>query len=303
MARSPNPKEKEAIKLYKQGMKLKDIADQLELPQGTIRRWKSEHDWDSENEQNKANIRKRKSERSEKKKNIVEKAIEETLDNDELTEKQRLFCVYYVQSFNATQSYINAYNCDYNTANTNGPRLLVNACVREEIRKLKEIKKQTIMLDADDLVEIQMRIAFGNIGDYTMFGRKEKPIWSEDEDGNPVPVIDPDTGKQKIVHYNIVKLKESSMADMRLIKSVKEGKDGISIQIEDRQKAIDWLTKYFELMPADRRKADFDMKKLEMDMLKLELSQKESQQTEIENDGFLECLNDAAGDVWKDENV
>lgn len=40
-------------------MKLIDIARQLELPEGTVRRWKSTHDWESERSDNKANVRKR----------------------------------------------------------------------------------------------------------------------------------------------------------------------------------------------------------------------------------------------------
>jgi uncharacterized protein YjcR len=48
MARAPDERYDQAIKLYKQGMKLVDIASQLNLPEGTVRRWKSTHKWDSE---------------------------------------------------------------------------------------------------------------------------------------------------------------------------------------------------------------------------------------------------------------
>jgi uncharacterized protein YjcR len=39
---------KKAFELYKKGLKLKEIADKLNVPNGTIRRWKSTHNWDSE---------------------------------------------------------------------------------------------------------------------------------------------------------------------------------------------------------------------------------------------------------------
>ena len=61
MARSPNEKAEEARKLYKGGMKLVEIASQLEVPAGTVRRWKSTYDWDNERSDYKAN----ESERSE----------------------------------------------------------------------------------------------------------------------------------------------------------------------------------------------------------------------------------------------
>lgn len=48
MARSPNQKAEKARELYKGGMKLVEIASQLEVPAGTVRRWKSTYHWDSE---------------------------------------------------------------------------------------------------------------------------------------------------------------------------------------------------------------------------------------------------------------
>ena len=41
-------------------MKLVEIASQLSLPEGTVRRWKCTHKWDSERSDKKANVRKRK---------------------------------------------------------------------------------------------------------------------------------------------------------------------------------------------------------------------------------------------------
>ncbi len=48
MARAPNEKLEKAYELYKQGLKLVEIASQLNLPPGTVRRWKSTHKWDNE---------------------------------------------------------------------------------------------------------------------------------------------------------------------------------------------------------------------------------------------------------------
>jgi len=48
LARAPNEKLEKAYELYKQGLKLVEIASQLNLPPGTVRRWKSTHKWDNE---------------------------------------------------------------------------------------------------------------------------------------------------------------------------------------------------------------------------------------------------------------
>ena len=61
MARAPDPRIEKAKAMYLEGMKLVEIASQLNLPEGTVRRWKSTHKW--ENERSDKN-----SERSEKRK-------------------------------------------------------------------------------------------------------------------------------------------------------------------------------------------------------------------------------------------
>ena len=61
MPRAPDERVSKAKELYKTGMKLVEIASQLNLPPGTVRRWKSTYEWDSERSE-------KKSERSNRKK-------------------------------------------------------------------------------------------------------------------------------------------------------------------------------------------------------------------------------------------
>lgn len=61
MARAPDERYEPAKTMFLQGMKLVEIASQLNLPEGTVRRWKSTHKWESERSD-------KISERSEKKK-------------------------------------------------------------------------------------------------------------------------------------------------------------------------------------------------------------------------------------------
>ncbi len=62
MPKAKNAKADEALALYQQGFKLVEIAKKLELPEGTVRRWKSTYKWsERESERSeKANVRKRK---------------------------------------------------------------------------------------------------------------------------------------------------------------------------------------------------------------------------------------------------
>lgn len=60
MARAPDARIEQARAMYLNGRKLVEIASQLNLPEGTVRRWKCTHKWDSERSD-------KKSERSERK--------------------------------------------------------------------------------------------------------------------------------------------------------------------------------------------------------------------------------------------
>lgn len=244
MAAKKNPLSDKAYEMYKQGMKLIDIAAELDVPPGTVRRWKSTHGWDSERSES-------KSERSDKKgaekKTVIDDGTKGTLQNNDLTPEWQMFCIYYSRTFNAAQSYQKVYGCSYESAIANGSRLLTNAKVRAEIERLKEIKRQQIIASADDIVELQMRIAFGDIGMALGFGQDDMEL----KDGSTVKV-------------NVMRLKESVQVDTQLIQSVTEGKGGVSITMKDSQKAIDWLTKYFLMHPESKYRAEYERKRAEV---------------------------------------
>jgi len=245
VAAKKNPLSEKAYEMYKQGMKLVDIAAELNVPPGTVRRWKSTHGWDSERSGS-------RSERSDKekaeKKPVVDDGTKETLQNNDLTPEQQMFCIYYSRTFNAAQSYQKAYGCSYQTAMVNGCLLLRNTKVRAEIERLKELKRQQIVTGTEDIVELQMRIAFADIGNYLSFGQKE--------------ITDPDTDETYMI--STVDLRESKDTDTQLIQEVKRGKDGVSVKLADKQKAIDWLTKYFLMHPESKYKAEYERKRAEV---------------------------------------
>ena len=284
MVAKKNPLIDKAYDLYKSGMKLVDIASQLNCSSATIRTWKNRYKWDeNENETfQKKNETKRNV--SRKKTVLIDDGTRETLQNEDLTPEQQMFCIYYIRTFNATQSYQKAYRCNYESALCAGPRLLGNVRVKAEIERLREIKRQQIVAGTDDIVELQMRIAFADIGNYMSFGQKE--------------IEDSETGIEYMV--NTVDLKESKNVDTQIIQEVKQGRNGVSIKLADRQKAIDWLTRYFEMNPTDRHRKEFDKRKLDLELLKLEMHTKESADNTPEQDNFLDALNASAQEVWSD---
>lgn len=271
---------------YMAGMKYKDIAEKYGTTINTVKSWKKRYGWNREEGAHKSEKGAHtKSKGAPTAAVPIDDGTKETLQNDELTPEQQMFCIYYSRTFNATQSYLNAYGCSYESAMVEGSKSLRKPKIRAEIERLKEIKRQQIVTGTDDIVELQMRIAFADIGNYMSFGQKE--------------IEDPETGIEYMV--STVDLKESQNTDTQIIQEVKRGKDGISIKLADRQKAIDWLTTFFEMNPSDKHRKEFDKRKLDLELLKLEMQTKEGSDDMPEKDNFLDALNASAQEVWSDD--
>lgn len=61
MPKAKNPKANKAEALFREGLKLIEIAKQLDVPAGTVRRWKNTYGWQSErSDKKKSNVRKRR---------------------------------------------------------------------------------------------------------------------------------------------------------------------------------------------------------------------------------------------------
>lgn len=279
MARSPNEKAEKARKLYKDGMKLVEIADQLKVPAGTVRRWKSTYHWDDEHQSERSE---KKSERSESKKNVTKKAVadevKQVIQNTDLTDKQQLFCVYYIRCFNATKAYQKAYGCGYTTAVTNGPALLGNTRIKEEILRLKQKRLNREFLSESDIFQKYMDIAFADVTDFMEFGNED------------VDVI-LDTGERKTITVSHVNIKNDADVDGTIISEVSKGKDGVKIKLADRMKALQWLSDHMDLATEKQR--------AEIALLKAKVQTDDGEETA--DDGFLDALNGTAAEDWGNE--
>lgn len=263
MARAPDKRIEQAKAMYLKGIKLVEIASQLNLPEGTVRRWKSTHKWDTERSD-------KKSERSEKKKvkkkKAAESEVEQVIENPDLTDKQRLFCICYIRSFNATKAYQKAYEVDYLTAAANGPRMLGNARVKKEILRLKQERLNREFLSESDIFQKYMDIAFADITDYLEFGTEEAPVIAMN---GPVKVKNPETGEEKPLTkiVNTVRFKDSSQVDGTILAEVKQGKGGVSIKLSDRMQALRWLADHMD-MGTKEQLAKLEQQRAQTDLIR-----------------------------------
>jgi len=272
MARAPNEKAKSD---YIKGMKYKDIAAKYKVSINTVKSWKQRYEWSRDKKMRIPKQKKSVHTKDDKKhdaKNIKE--LNEEIENnnyleiEELTEKQRFFAEIFVKNFNATQAAIKA-GYSPMSAFVEGCRLLKNAKVKSYIDYLKSLKKETILADIDDVVERQMRIAFANITDFVEFGRELVPVINSN---GPIIYLNPTTGKQEVLMQmvNTTKLKESWEVDGSLIKEINVTKQGTSIKLHDAQKAMEWLTNFFEENPEHKYKKEFDNKKFQLERERFE---------------------------------
>lgn len=254
MPRQRSPSRDEAKRMYldsKGKMLLKDIAKAVGKQDTQIRRWKSLDHWDEELKGNvtipKDNVTKQNNgiEKPPKTELLPEEI--ETLNNEELTEKQRLFCLYYVRWFNATKAYRKVYDCDYTTAMTNGSMLLRNTKIQEHIQAIKDAKIKQAMYTAEDFFQKMMDIAYSDATDFLSFGRRK----------------DKKTG----LEYNYVDFLDSSEVDGTLIQEVKQGKDGCSIKLVRKEFALKWLDKHYS-EATDLQKAQIEQLRAQTDKLK-----------------------------------
>lgn len=277
MPRNRNPNREKAYQIYKSNngkIDLVEIASQLNISAGTVRGWKSKDKWDQ-----KLNGTFQKNTERSKRKNREQEAVvmevDQVIDNPDLTDKQRLFCLHYVRCFNATKAYQKAYECDYFSAKSHGYELLQTVAVKEEIRKLKQNRLNREMLNEHDIFQKYMDIAFADITDYVSFGTRQ--------------AVDGKTGEE--YETSFVHLNDSRDVDGTLISEVSKGKDGAKIKLADRMKALQWLSDHMD-MATEKQKAEIAVLRA-----KAQTDDKE----EIQNDGFLDALKDQVNEVWAEE--
>lgn len=188
-----------------------------------------------------------------------------------LNEKQQRFCEWYVRSYNIKSALLKAGYSEDSTAI--GYQLRKREDVQRYILWLKARILQNAFLSAADILDHHMRIAFADITDF-------------------VDILP-----------RSIKLKPASQIDGQLIKSIKtSARDGVSIELYDKLKSLDFLAKYCEDMPKDW-KQKIEERRLELMEKEYELKKKMADVADgaQPDDKFMEAIKNASSTVWTEE--
>ena len=149
------------------------------------------------------------------------------------------------------------------------------------------------MLKQEDIFQKYMDIAFADVTDYVSFGRENIQVIGA---FGPVMVENKETGEKEVLEkeVNTVKFKQSEDVDGTLITEVKQGKDGVSIKLVDKMKALQWLADHMDIATAEQKA------KIEQIRAKTAIMSGTSEE-ETEDDGFIEALKGEVADVWEEE--
>ncbi|PHC86047.1 terminase [Bacillus wiedmannii] len=264
-----------AFEMYKDSkgeVPIEDIAADLGKSVSLIRKWKSKDKWD---ENITGNITTGKKVITKVENPKTKKKLKEILDDEELSEKERLFCLYYVKYFNGTQAALKS-GYTKESAHVQASRLLRRERVSSYIKELKGELVENVFVEAMDVLKEYIKIAFADITNYVTFGQREvelEPLekTSVDEEGNEVTEFITETRMM-----NFVDLAESDMIDGSIITEVKQGRDGVTIKLADKMKALDKLSQYFDLVPdtfknqieAERHRMQQEMQKVQIEKAK-----------------------------------
>ena len=139
------------------------------------------------------------------------------------------------------------------------------------IQWLKARILKSVVIDAATIIDQHLRIAFSDITDFV--------------DIKPTSI----------------RLKPSELVDGQLVKSIKSGRDGVSIELYDKMRSLDFLTRYCEDMPKDWKQR-IEERRIELQEKEFELKKKinDVERDAEEKDGFIEAIENATEAAWDD---
>nr|DAF57404.1 MAG TPA: Terminase small subunit [Myoviridae sp. ctqfO1] len=193
-------------------------------------------------------------------KEVVNDKIFEEIFGSDMTENEKTFLLLYLESYNGAQSYRKAYNMDnITTSRVKACELLQRPHIRAAIKRARKIMSVGFDIDPTQYIEFLLKAANANIGDYVRVEEEEKPVL--DKEGNPV--LNMDTGEPITNKRSRVFLNNSKDLDMSLVSSIKQGKDGVTIQLVDKLSCWDKIKDFMEWQAEKDNKAKEDSRILD----------------------------------------
>ena len=201
---------------------------------------------------------------------LLEMSHEDAIEG--LTEKQIKFCEVYVLNYNIS---IALRKAGYESETSGAAyRIRQKPGCKRYIQWLKARMLHDTLINGEDIINQWVKIAFADMTDFVdinKFGITLKPV--REMDG-------------------------------QLVKSIKSCRDGVSIELYDKWKALDSLAKYTEDMPKDYKQKIEERK---MELMEQEFELKKSiydMENKIEkDDGFVEALKQSAKIVWEQNEI
>lgn len=198
---------------HKGEVSVKVLSRVAKVPQAYVRKWMKEEDWDQYVKEDSGDRVKL----SDKTKDFIRSSAEEY----GLTEQEESFCYHYYKSKNATQAAMKAgyssawaYNAAY--------KLLNKPKIKNFLKAIQAEACEEVFVDTLEIIRMWAKIAFADMNDYV------------------------------VVSAGGVMLKGSNQTDGQVITEIKEGKDGVTIKMADKMKALDRLSAYFKVLPGDK---------------------------------------------------
>lgn len=190
------------------------------VPQAYVRRWMKEENWDQYVMEDQGDLV-----RVTKK---TKEFIQSSAEKYGLSGQEELFCYHYFKCKNATQA---AMRAGYSSAwsYNAGYKLLNRPKIRSFLKELQAQACEELFVDTMDILRMWAKIAFADMNDYVA------------------------------VSGAGVLLRGSGQTDGQVVTEIKEGKDGVTIKLADKMKALDRLSSYFQILPEDKAK---DLKRL-----------------------------------------
>lgn len=183
------------------------------VPQSYVRRWMKDENWDQYVKEDDGD----KIKVSPRVKDFIQSGAERY----GLSEQEESFCYHYFKCKNATQAALRAgYGSHY--AYNAAYHLLNKESVRSFLKAIQAEACEEIFVDGMDILKMWAKIAFADMNDYVS------------------------------VSGAGVMLRGSSQTDGQVVTEIKEGKDGITIKLADKMKALDRLSSYFKVLPGDK---------------------------------------------------
>lgn len=228
----------------------KEIANILGVPNDKIATWKYRDKWD-------------RGEPQEPKKEVIKEDKDfEYIDETGLTDKQKLFCCYYIENFNAYQSAIKAgYSDGY--ARTHIYSLLSNPKVGKYLDKIKAERMERVLINGDDIVRRHIKIAFSDLRDFV------------NTDGTLKENIDGSLIKKINIRSSVIEMDNGSKTN-----------NSISIELEDRKESLKFLSEYMNVDP----KTELAKRKYDLEKAKARLEQNTA---ERKLERYIELLSEA----------